>query len=75
MQVHKLSVSLPDSLFNFVEEYQMQFARKSRSEVIAEALILLRQSHLVQCYADANLEIDPLYELITADGLDPNETW
>ncbi|MDR3492013.1 MAG: CopG family transcriptional regulator [Gammaproteobacteria bacterium] len=70
----KLSVSLPPALVLFIKEYQTAHACKSQSEVIKEALKLLRQKELENYYLAANSEIDPAYDTTTTDGLD-DETW
>ena len=74
MQTEKLSVSLPTPLVQFVEQYKQTHQLQSRSIVIEEAIELLRQRDLEQAYREANSEIDPAWELTTADGLS-DETW
>jgi antitoxin ParD1/3/4 len=74
MYANKLSVSLPNPLIHFVDEYQASHACKSRSEVIQEALKLLRQKELEHAYHAASAEVDSLFEATTLDGLD-DETW
>ena len=74
MRVEKLSVSLPPSLLKFIEEYKSTYARKSRSQVIEEALGLLRQRELEKAYAEASREKNPDWDHTVADGLS-DETW
>lgn len=74
MLSHKLSISLPMSLCNFVENYLSTHHCKSRSEVIAKALELLQEKELEACYRAAAGEYDPSFEVCDADGLE-NETW
>ena len=74
MHTEKLSVSLPRVLIRFVSEYQTTHTRKSRSEVIQEALKLLQQRELEYCYREASKEVDPAFEATSLDGLD-DETW
>ena len=74
MNVEKLSVSLPLALTHFIDEYQSAHACKSKSEVIQVAIRLLRQKELEESYRQANKEIDPAFDITSADGLD-DETW
>lgn len=74
MHAEKLSISLPSTLVQFVKTYQELHACKSQSEVIKDALKLLRQKELEDAYSQANSEIDTAFDITTSDGLD-NETW
>ena len=74
MQAEKLSISLPKSLVQFVEGYRVTHQRKSRSQVIEEALQLLREKELERAYREASQEVDPDWEVTVGDGLD-DETW
>ena len=53
MYAEKVSISLPPTLMQFVEEYKVSHERKSRSQVIEEALTLLRERELETAYRDA----------------------
>lgn len=75
MSTHKLSISLPQQQYEFVEHYQAEHHYKTRSEVIKEALYLLQQAQLEACYRNANQEIDNDFETTASDGLEENETW
>jgi len=74
MNTAKLSVSIPESLAQFVESYKTDHHCKSRSQVIEEALQLLRERDLEQAYREASEEIDPAWEITVGDGL-ADETW
>ncbi len=74
MQVEKISVSLPAPLVQFVETYRSTHKKKTRSEVIEEAVKLLRDQELERAYREANQEIDDDWEVTIADGL-ADETW
>ena len=74
MAVAKLSVSLPDSLAGFVENYRKKRGLKSRSQVFEEAVRLLRSQELETAYREANAEFDDAWETTTSDGLS-DETW
>lgn len=74
MQVEKISVSLPAPLVQFVETYRSTHKKKTRSEVIEEAVKLLREQELERAYREANQEIDDDWEVTIADGL-ADETW
>jgi antitoxin ParD1/3/4 len=75
MNTHKLSISLPQQQYEFLEHYQAEHHYKTRSEVIKEALYLLQQTQLEAYYRNANQEIDNNFETTAADGLEKNETW
>jgi metal-responsive CopG/Arc/MetJ family transcriptional regulator len=74
MQVEKISISLPVSLMQFIENYKITKGCKSRSQVIELAIDLLRYQELEQAYREASEEVDPDWEVIVGDGL-ANETW
>jgi metal-responsive CopG/Arc/MetJ family transcriptional regulator len=74
MSVAKLSVSLPDSLAGFVENYQKKRGLKSRSQVFEEAIKLLRSRELEAAYREAGAEYDKAWEAAASDGL-ADETW
>lgn len=52
MHTEKFSISLPAELSQFVERYRANHAPKSRSQVIGEALELLRQRDLEAAYRE-----------------------
>jgi antitoxin ParD1/3/4 len=70
----KLSISLPPTLLDFVEEYRVARGIKSRSQVIEDALYVLRERELEFAYKEASAEVDPAWESTVADGLD-DEAW
>ena len=74
MYVDKISISLPSTLMEFVEEYRITRGKKSRSKVIEEALTLLRERDLETAYRAASAESDPAWDATVADGLD-HEAW
>ena len=63
MSIEKLSISLPPTLVDFVKMYQEEHNCKSRSEVIKEALLLLRRYQLEEAYREAENEIDQAFYL------------
>jgi antitoxin ParD1/3/4 len=75
MQTQKISISLPQQQFEFIENYQAEHHCKNRSEVIKAALYLLQQAQLEACYREANQEIMDEFNNTTADGIDENDTW
>lgn len=76
MHSHKLSVSIPDYLYDFVSNYQDKHDCKTRSEVIARALKLLQRLELEACYKEANKELElEVWDVTVGDGLDDDETW
>ncbi len=74
MQVAKLSISLPQPLLSFIETYRDNHACKSRSQVIEQALELLREKELEEAYALAAQETDSDWDITVADGL-TDEAW
>jgi len=74
MQAHKVTISIPQQLYEFVEKYQTEHQCKSRSEVISAALQLLQQKQLEAYYLEANQELDHDFDATTSDGLE-NEAW
>lgn len=75
MSAQKLSISLPQQQYEFVESYQAAHHFKTRSEVIREALYLLQQTQLETCYREASKEVDNIFEITNSDGLEENEAW
>ena len=76
MYAEKVSVSLSHTLMQFVEEYKVSHARKSRSQVIEEALTLLRERELEAAYrdADAGTQLVQDFAPTISDGL-ADEAW
>ena len=68
MYAEKVSISLPVGLLGFVEQYRAAHSLKSRSQVIGEALELLRRHELEAAYREANQEIDTDFDIALADG-------
>ena len=74
MKAEKLSISLPAYLVQFIENYRLNKGCKSRSQVIEEALELLRNQELEEAYRLASAENDSAWDVTLADGL-ADETW
>ncbi|MGI2905236.1 CopG family transcriptional regulator [Tolypothrix sp. VBCCA 56010] len=74
MHLEKLSIFLPLSLVQFVENYKLAKGCKSRCQVIEVALELLRFQELEEAYREASKEIDADWDVTLADGL-TDETW
>ncbi|MCG6134006.1 MAG: CopG family transcriptional regulator [Nostoc sp. LLA-1] len=74
MQSEKLSISLPASLVQFVENYKLTKGCKSRSQVIELAIELLRYQELEQAYRESATEFNPEWDVTVGDGL-TDETW
>lgn len=75
MTVGKVSVSLNQPLIDFLTNYQETHQLRSKSEVVAQALTLLRERELEGQYAAALTEWEEsgeaaLWEVTVADGLD-----
>lgn len=74
MTASKLSISLEAPLVDFLVQYQETHNLRTRSEVIAQALILLRDHDLEQQYAQAAAEwaVSPdaaAWDAASGDGL------
>ena len=52
MYAEKISISVPQKVMEFIEEYKISHQCKSRSQVIEEALALLRERDLELAYRD-----------------------
>ncbi|MGB3652602.1 MAG: CopG family transcriptional regulator [Rivularia sp. (in: cyanobacteria)] len=74
MNAEKLSISLPAYLVQFIENYKLDKGCKSRSQVIEQALELLRNQELEEAYRQASTENDNAWDITLADGL-ADETW
>ena len=74
MNTQKVTISIPQSLYDFVESYQRKNHVKSRSDVINTALQLLQEQQLIACYHEANNELNNDFDTTTSDGLE-DETW
>ena len=82
MQAEKISISLSRPLVEFLENYKVTHKCKSRSQVVEQAILLLRSQSLESAYREANQEIDEDWDVACreadpfgiADGLN-DETW
>jgi metal-responsive CopG/Arc/MetJ family transcriptional regulator len=73
--VAKISVSLPQDLMAFIDYYQIDHKTHNRSDVIKDALMVLRERELEPAYAAANVEIEMDFDNCSADGLDDDRAW
>ena len=69
MQAEKISISLSQSLLQFIESYKIAKGCKSPSQVIELALELLRNQELESAYRQASSEVDSGWDITVADGL------
>ena len=69
MQAEKISISLSQSLLQFIESYKIAKGCKSPSQVIELALELLRNQELESAYRQASSDVDSAWDLTVADGL------
>ncbi|MEA5571562.1 CopG family transcriptional regulator [Calothrix sp. UHCC 0171] len=74
MNVEKLSISLPISLVEFIENYKQKKGCQSRSQVVEKALKLLRELELEETYRLASQEVESIWDATITDGL-TDETW
>lgn len=77
VQSHKVSISLPEELLKYADSYRKNHGLASRSEVLAQALKMLREAELAQGYKDLAAEYreqhEPLLSTIGAEGLEPSD--
>jgi antitoxin ParD1/3/4 len=77
----KVSISLPEELLAYAECYRQTHGLSSRSEVLAQALRVLREAELAEGYRELAVEYrerrDPLVDALGAEGLEPSDetTW
>jgi Arc/MetJ-type ribon-helix-helix transcriptional regulator len=77
----KVSVSIPEDLLRYAEQYGKARRLSSRSEVLAEAIRALRERELANGYRELaeeyKMAADPLLDAGVAEGLDPSdeESW
>ncbi|WP_017295812.1 hypothetical protein [Geminocystis herdmanii] len=74
MTAKKMSISISADLAVFMENYKKSKDCKSISQIVEEALILLREKELENAYTEANREIDDSWDVLAGDGLS-DETW
>ncbi|MGI0480447.1 CopG family transcriptional regulator [Geminocystis sp. CENA526] len=74
MTAKKISISISADLAVFMENYKKSKDCKSISQIVEEALILLREKELENAYREANTEIDDSWDVLAGDGLS-DETW
>ena len=77
-RAEKITISLPPALLRFVTQRQ-ESQGISRSEVIQQALGMMREAELAQAYRDAakEMQADPLFDADPSHGLTPSraDTW
>jgi Arc/MetJ-type ribon-helix-helix transcriptional regulator len=71
----KVSVSLPNDVIVYLDDYAHRQGFDSRSAVVQQAVRLLRESELTDAYRDAFEEWDgsedaALWQTTAADGID-----
>lgn len=73
----KLSISLPASSVQFVEQYRKTYSVASRSEVIEIALRSLRDRELERAYAEAARDEADFadFDSTSADGIEDDPSW
>ncbi|WP_308254122.1 CopG family transcriptional regulator [Geminocystis sp. GBBB08] len=69
-----MSVSISEDLVVFIDSYKNSKGSKSSSQVVEEALMLLREQDLENAYREADKEIECDWEVVAGDGLG-DETW
>jgi antitoxin ParD1/3/4 len=74
MHAQKVTISIPQPLYQFLESYQLEHHCKSRSDVITTALKLLKERQLEAAYREANQELNDDFDHTVGDGLE-DETW
>lgn len=77
MRIQKISISISEPLYNFVDSYQELHQCKSRSDVVAQALLLLQKTQLERCYKEASKDAGDEFAStnLTNFGGVEDETW
>ena len=75
MTIGKISVSLEQPLLDFLVQYQESHQVRSKSEVVAQAIMLLRDQALETQYAQALTEWQgsgeaEVWDAVVGDGLE-----
>ena len=65
----RVQFSLPIPLMRFVEQYQVNHGLKSKSAVVEQALLMLREAELIEEYRESARENDAAWDSTTGDGL------
>ena len=68
----RVTVSLPPTLANYLEEYQKTHQIGSRSEAVVQAIIALREKELAEAYADY-ARSGEFIDLETGEGLEESD--
>lgn len=74
MYTQKVTISISQPLYEFIESYKAEHHCKNRSDVISTALQLLQQKQLEAYYREANQELNDDFDITAGDGLE-DETW
>jgi hypothetical protein len=74
MLFEKLSISLPPDAVAFIEAFRAEHAIRSRCQVVAHAIRLLRKQSLDNAYCEASGEVDATWNISNSEGL-ADETW
>ncbi|WP_161883508.1 antitoxin [Deinococcus alpinitundrae] len=78
MTIGKISVSLEQPLLDFLVQYQENHQIRSKSEVVAQAIMLLRDQALEAQYAQALTEWEErneaeVWDVVVGDGLEGHD--
>ncbi len=73
----KISISLPASSLQFVEQYRKAYSVANRSEVIDMAVRSLFERELERAYAESVSEEEEFrdFEFTSADGIEDDPAW
>ncbi len=79
MPVAKLSISVDRNWIQFIDNYRKTHHVRSKSEVIEQALKLLKHAELREQYKDAyqewfNSSEESVWDAVSGDGIS-DETW
>lgn len=78
MTIGKISVSLEQPLLDFLTQYQESHQVRSKSEVVAQAIMLLRDQALETQYAQALTEWQgsgeaEIWDAVVGDGFEDDD--
>jgi len=70
----KFSGNIPAEDLEYLDQQVLAGKYKSRSAALAKAVRMLRDADMHDAYAEAFADIDPIWDVATADGLE-DESW
>ena len=70
----KFSGNMPADDLEFLDQQVAAGKYRSRSAALTKAVRMLREADMHDAYVEAFADIDPIWDTVTADGLE-DESW